>query len=54
MVNYTGGKTNCKYYEACGNRENCSKCKGYLLATDSARMARARILAQNKLKEVSK
>lgn len=23
------GKPNCKYYNACGNSENCSRCKGY-------------------------
>lgn len=25
----TGGKTTCKYYKACGNTENCSRCKAY-------------------------
>lgn len=22
-------KKTCKYYKACGNSENCSRCKGY-------------------------
>lgn len=26
---HTGGKTKCKYYDTCGNKENCSRCKGY-------------------------
>ena len=25
--------TNCKYYEACGNSENCTNCAGYTAAT---------------------
>ena len=24
-----GGKKSCKYYETCGNTENCKKCAGY-------------------------
>lgn len=24
-----GGKKTCKYYKACGNTENCSRCKAY-------------------------
>lgn len=24
-----GGKKTCKYYNACGNKENCKKCKAY-------------------------
>ena len=25
----TGGRSNCKYYKACGNTENCKRCGGY-------------------------
>lgn len=25
----TGGKKDCKYYEACGNTENCARCTSY-------------------------
>lgn len=24
-----GGKTTCKYYKACGNKENCVRCTSY-------------------------
>ena len=23
------GKTTCKYYDVCGNKENCARCTGY-------------------------
>ena len=25
----TGGRRNCKYYNACGSRDNCSRCNGF-------------------------
>ena len=25
----TGGRKTCKYYAACGSRENCARCDGY-------------------------
>lgn len=28
----TGGKKTCKYYNACGNTENCLRCKAYVKA----------------------
>lgn len=28
MKKRTGGKKKCKYYDACGTKENCSRCKG--------------------------
>ena len=24
------GKTTCKYYKVCGNKDNCKNCKGYV------------------------
>ena len=30
MINGCGGKKTCKYYKACGNVENCKRCKGYV------------------------
>jgi len=29
MKERTGGKRKCKYYESCGIRENCARCKGF-------------------------
>ena len=29
MINGCGGKKTCKYYNTCGNAENCKCCKGY-------------------------
>lgn len=28
-MNPCGGKKTCKYYNTCGNSENCLRCKGY-------------------------
>lgn len=30
MKTYTGGKTKCRRYDVCGNKENCSRCKPIL------------------------
>lgn len=30
-----GGKKSCEYYEACGNTENCSRCKSKQLRKES-------------------
>lgn len=30
---HNGGKTKCKYYRACGNRENCDRCESFEKAT---------------------
>lgn len=30
---HNGGKTKCKYYKSCGNRENCGRCESFEKAT---------------------
>lgn len=30
MTNTKPGKRTCKYYKACGNAENCSRCKSFI------------------------
>lgn len=34
-----GGKKTCKYYNTCGNTDNCSRCKGYEKKKESKRNA---------------
>lgn len=29
-MNGLGGKKTCKYYNTCGNVDNCKRCKGYV------------------------
>lgn len=35
--NGLGGKKTCKYYNACGNVENCKNCKGYVRKSKTQR-----------------
>ena len=36
-ANSDGGKTTCKYYKACGNTENCKRCKAYAKAVKTTK-----------------
>jgi hypothetical protein len=29
MAKTKPGRRSCKYYQACGNKENCARCTGY-------------------------
>lgn len=29
-MNMSSGKTKCKYYDACGNHDNCGRCESYM------------------------
>lgn len=48
MDRRTGGRITCQYYDACGTRENCSRCEGYqrgaitIQAEEKAARARAK------------
>lgn len=37
MSQRTGGRASCKYYDACGTRQNCARCKGYKKRTQAPR-----------------
>ena len=32
-----GGKKTCKYYNTCGNADNCWRCKGYAKETQKSK-----------------